>query len=138
MFLHTQAHTHSHSFDLAYIPTEHVHEAAMLCLPPIFRLDYCSAHSSTLKMVGTCSSETPIDFQLTTLPQKIELFIKTAVRTSNPMAMAFYSGRTQLWVIRTEGYCSSSLWAKSRDGKCKYASFTFLIYSPSWSWLDSM
>jgi hypothetical protein len=61
-------------------------QLAKLCLPPAFTLVSCSAHSSTLKKVALCSSETSVDFQCTTrrLSQKIVLFITTAVRTSNP------------------------------------------------------
>jgi hypothetical protein len=36
------------------------------CLSPAFTLVSCLAYSSTLKMEVTCSSETSVDFQLTT------------------------------------------------------------------------
>jgi hypothetical protein len=56
-----------------------------LCLPPAFMLVSCLAYSSTLKLDVTCSSE----FQLTfnrlhgVISQKLELFITTAVITSD-------------------------------------------------------
>jgi hypothetical protein len=39
------------------------HQREGLCFLPTFRLVYCLAYSSTLKMEPTCSSETSIDFQ---------------------------------------------------------------------------
>lgn len=43
-------------------------------------------YSSTLETEATCSPETPIDFEVlhSVIYQMIELFIPTAVRTSNP------------------------------------------------------
>jgi hypothetical protein len=54
-------------------------------LLPAFMLVSCLAYSSTLKMEATCFSETSVDFQGLhgVIFQKIELFITTAVRTSN-------------------------------------------------------
>jgi hypothetical protein len=51
-----------------------------------FMLVSCLAYSSTLKMEVTFSSETSVDFQrlLGIISQEIELFITTAVRTTNP------------------------------------------------------
>jgi hypothetical protein len=56
-----------------------------LYLPPVFVLLPCYAYSSVLKMQATCSSETSVDFQRTTLcciPED-RIFLTTAVRTSN-------------------------------------------------------
>jgi hypothetical protein len=47
-------------------------------------LDSCFAHSSTLKMEAICSSETSPDGLQVINSQKIELFIITVVRTSDP------------------------------------------------------
>jgi hypothetical protein len=53
--------------------------------PPAFTLVYCLAHSLTLNMEVTYSSETAVDFQRTTERyfSKMELFISTVVRTSD-------------------------------------------------------
>jgi hypothetical protein len=55
-------------------------------LPTSFMLDDCLAYFSTLNMDMTCSSETLVDFQLSTWHyiSQAELFIITAVRTSDP------------------------------------------------------
>jgi hypothetical protein len=37
----------------------------VVCLPPAFTLASSFAYSTTLNMVGTCSSETSVDFQQT-------------------------------------------------------------------------
>jgi hypothetical protein len=55
-------------------------------LDTCFMLVSCLAYSSTLKMEATCSSETSVDFQRTTvrcIPED-KLFIITTVRTSDP------------------------------------------------------
>jgi hypothetical protein len=46
---------------------ENRRQAEQLCLPPTFTLVSCLSYSSTLKMETTCSSETSVDFQRTTL-----------------------------------------------------------------------
>jgi hypothetical protein len=51
----------------------------LLCLPPAFMLVSCLAHSSTLKIEATCSSETPVDFERTTwryIPQDRTLALR--------------------------------------------------------------
>jgi hypothetical protein len=56
-------------------------------LATCFTLASGLAYSSTLKMEATYSSETSIDFQDVhgVISQKIDLFLTTAVRTSNPI-----------------------------------------------------
>jgi hypothetical protein len=43
-----------------------VSEQHIACLPPFFTPVSCSSYSSTLKMEGTCSPETSVDFQWST------------------------------------------------------------------------
>jgi hypothetical protein len=54
--------------------------------PPYFTLVTCLASSSTLKVEATYSSGTSVDFSglHSDVPQKIELFIPTGMRSSNP------------------------------------------------------
>jgi hypothetical protein len=61
---------------------------AELCLSPAFTFVSCLAYYSLVKNGSTYFSETSVDYQRTTrryIPEDIvELFIITAVRTSNP------------------------------------------------------
>jgi hypothetical protein len=54
------------------------------CLSPDFKMVSCSTYSSTLKMEAVCSFGTSLDFQQTMPEDSKQLFIATAVRTSNP------------------------------------------------------
>jgi hypothetical protein len=57
-------------------------------LATCFTFISCSAYSLALKLEVTCSSKMSVDFQLTTFQtifQRIELFITTTMRTSNPI-----------------------------------------------------
>jgi hypothetical protein len=75
----------------------------------------CLAYSSTLKTEATCSSETSVDFQRTTrvISQKIELFITTAVRTSNPTDEACFS-RDDVFKVH-----KSHLWPRDHHAFCE-------------------
>jgi hypothetical protein len=59
-------------------PTQTAHLRAGRCLPHAFTVVSCSAYSSTRKTEAACSSETLVDFQLTT-----KRSIITAVRTTD-------------------------------------------------------
>jgi hypothetical protein len=50
----------------------HLSEIKWLCLPLAFMLVSFSAYSSTLKIEATLSSETPVNYHLTS--QKMEVF----------------------------------------------------------------
>jgi hypothetical protein len=76
-----------------------------LCLPPDFALVSFSAYS-TLKMDSKCSSETSVDFQTGyihgIMSQKIEIFINTAVRTSNP-TYTVHTDTSNIFAVGDEG-----------------------------------
>jgi hypothetical protein len=66
-------------------------EKSRALLTTNFRLVSVLAYSSTLKMETICFSETPVDFQRAIwryIPED-ELFIATAVRTSNLFSLSF-------------------------------------------------
>jgi hypothetical protein len=67
-------------------------DVAINWLRPAFTLIPCSAYSLTLKMEAIYSSETSVDLPHCIISQKIELFITSAVRTSNAATVKVTKG----------------------------------------------
>jgi hypothetical protein len=94
-------------------------------LPPAFTLVFFSAYS-TLKMEAICSLETSVELH-EVICQNIELFITTAVRTSNSTISLLSSTHTPQFYTKRDEIRAGFLHA----GYCGTASFMPLFLYPS-------